>query len=157
EHGDGRVRSPLLERFYGPRIIGAFAQIKRLFDPAGLLNPGNIVGAGPIESLTQRTRVRPAPGGSLVDALPVETYFDYSDQHGLRGAVEMCNGAGVCRKKSGGVMCPSYMGTLDERHSTRGRGNALRLAVTGQLGGLSEATAEGGSRDGRTADGPENR
>jgi FAD/FMN-containing dehydrogenase/Fe-S oxidoreductase len=147
EHGDGRVRSPLLERFYGTQIMEAFAQIKRLFDPAGLLNPGNIVPVGgvagilPIESIAHRTRVRPTPGGPLVDTPETETYFDYTDQHGLRSAVEMCNGAGVCRKKSGGVMCPSYMGTLDERHSTRGRGNALRLAITGQ--GMAAGSGDG--------------
>lgn len=132
EHGDGRVRGPLLERFYGPELMSAFAQVKAAFDPKGLLNPGNIVGAPTsIETITQSTRIR--PHAQNVDVLPVATYFDYEDQHGFRGAVEMCNGAGVCRKKSGGVMCPSYMATLDERHSTRGRGNALRLATTGQL------------------------
>ena len=132
EHGDGRVRGPLLERFYGPQLMSAFARVKAAFDPKGLLNPGNIVGAPTaIESITQHTRIRPQ--GRDVDVVPVPTYFDYADQHGLRGAVEMCNGSGVCRKRSGGVMCPSYMATLDERHSTRGRGNALRLATTGQL------------------------
>jgi Fe-S oxidoreductase len=132
EHGDGRVRGPLLERFYGPEVMQAFARVKAVFDPKGLLNPGNIVGAPTaIETITHATRIRPE--GNDVDVLPVATYFDYEDQHGFRGAVEMCNGAGVCRKKSGGVMCPSYMATLDERHSTRGRGNALRLATTGQL------------------------
>lgn len=132
EHGDGRVRGPLLERFYGPELMAAFARVKAVFDPEGLLNPGNIVGArGSIETITQKTRIRPEDGN--VDVQPVVAYFDYADQHGFRGAVEMCNGAGVCRKKSGGVMCPSYMATLDERHSTRGRGNALRLATTGQL------------------------
>lgn len=132
EHGDGRVRGPLLERFYGPDIMRAFAEVKAAFDPKGLLNPGNIVGAAShIESITQNTRI--SPHRTKVDVPPVPTYFDYEDQHGFRGAVEMCNGAGVCRKKSGGVMCPSYMATLDERHSTRGRGNALRLATTGQL------------------------
>ncbi len=132
EHGDGRVRGPLLERYYGPELMAAFARVKAVFDPKGLLNPGNIVGAPTaIETITQETRIRPE--GNNVDVLPVATYFDYEDQHGFRGAVEMCNGAGVCRKKSGGVMCPSYMATLDERHSTRGRGNALRLATTGQL------------------------
>jgi len=132
EHGDGRVRGPLLERFYGRELMAAFAQVKAAFDPAGLLNPGVIVG-GPadIDSITQRTRIR--PDDDQVQAPDTPTYYRYDDQHGLRGAVEMCNGAGVCRKRDGGVMCPSYMATLDERHSTRGRGNALRLAVTGQL------------------------
>ncbi|MEN0019436.1 MAG: FAD-linked oxidase C-terminal domain-containing protein [Planctomycetota bacterium] len=134
EHGDGRLRSPLLERFFGPELIEAFREIKAIFDPQGLLNPGNVVhpaGQRPIESMTESMRVNPV--GPDVVVPTVDTYFDYSDQHGFDGAVEMCNGAGVCRKKQGGTMCPSYMGTLDERHSTRGRGNALRLAITGQI------------------------
>lgn len=132
EHGDGRVRGPLLERHFGPELMRAFRQIKAIFDPRNLLNPGNIVEPGAVESITER--VRTAPRGEPVAAPDVDTYFDFSDQHGLLGAAEMCNGAGVCRKKTGATMCPSYMGTLDERHSTRGRGNALRLAITGQLG-----------------------
>ncbi len=132
EHGDGRIRGPLLERFYGPELMNAFREVKALFDPHHLLNPGNIVQPGPVESITQRLRVQPA---SRPVHIPegVSTFFDYADTHGLDGAVEMCNGAGVCRKRQGGTMCPSYQATLDERHSTRGRGNALRLAITGQL------------------------
>jgi Fe-S oxidoreductase len=133
EHGDGRVRGPLLERYYGPELMRAFRRIKAIFDPRNLLNPGNVVEPGPVASIVETLRVKPGP--AFVDVRGVETFFDYSDQHGFRGAVEMCNGAGVCRKKSGGTMCPSYMATLDERHSTRGRGNALRLAITGQLWG----------------------
>jgi FAD/FMN-containing dehydrogenase/Fe-S oxidoreductase len=133
EHGDGKVRGPLLERFFGPELLAAFAEVKRIFDPAGLLNPGNIVGAGPVESLTERLRVRPR--GADVRVPDVETFFDYADQHGFEGAVEMCNGAGVCRRMTGGTMCPSYRATRDERHATRGRGNALRLAITGQGAG----------------------
>jgi FAD/FMN-containing dehydrogenase/Fe-S oxidoreductase len=138
EHGDGRIRGPLLERFFGPELLAAFREVKEIFDPRGILNPGNIVGAGPVESITDHLRVKPADREIVVPA--VETYFDYEDQHGFAGAVEMCNGAGFCRKTSGGTMCPSYRATLDERHSTRGRGNALRLAITGQLnsGGSSE-------------------
>jgi len=139
EHGDGRVRTPLLERYYGRELMGAFREVKRVFDPHNLLNPGNIVDLTgndprPIESITERMRVMPDPDGPRrpVPIPAVPTYFDYTDQHGFDGAVEMCNGAGVCRKKQGGTMCPSYMATLDERHSTRGRGNALRLAITGQ-------------------------
>lgn len=130
EHGDGRVRGPLLERFYGPELMGAMREIKAIFDPRNLLNPGNIVEPRPIESIASRLRIEPEGKPAVVP--PVDTFFDYSDQHGFGGAVEMCNGSGVCRKKAGGTMCPSYMGTLDERHSTRGRGNALRLAITGQ-------------------------
>ena len=134
EHGDGRVRGPLLERFFGPELMGAFREIKSLFDPHGLLNPGNIVGASDVESITQRTRIDPegaAVGQPHVPA--VDTCYDYSDQTDFAHAVEMCNGSGVCRKTSGGTMCPSYRATLDERHSTRGRANALRLAISGQL------------------------
>jgi FAD/FMN-containing dehydrogenase/Fe-S oxidoreductase len=139
EHGDGKVRSPLLERFYGPELMRAFREVKTLFDPRNLFNPGNMVEPlgvephpRPIESISERMRLNPL--GPEVRVPPVYTYFDYGDQHGFAGAVEMCNGAGVCRKRSGGTMCPSYHATLDERHATRGRGNALRLAITGQLG-----------------------
>lgn len=147
EHGDGRIRGPLLERFFGPELMGAFREVKRIFDPANLLNPGMVVpepgSARPIEAITSNLRVMPAEVGEayapvkperpLAGVPGVETYFTYDDQHGFDGAVEMCNGAGVCRKKQGGTMCPSYMASLDERHVTRGRGNALRLAITGQL------------------------
>ncbi|MCL4219801.1 MAG: FAD-binding protein [Phycisphaerales bacterium] len=133
EHGDGRVRGPLLERYFGPELMLAFREIKGIFDPRNLLNPGNIVEPGPIESITAHLRVRPEEHEVRVPA--VETFYRYEDQHGFDAALETCNGAGVCRKKSGGTMCPSYQGTLDERHSTRGRGNALRLAITGQFSG----------------------
>ncbi|MDX2018252.1 MAG: FAD-linked oxidase C-terminal domain-containing protein [Planctomycetota bacterium] len=143
EHGDGRVRGPLLERFYGAELMNAMREVKAAFDPQGLFNPGNIVEPRAIETITQRLRIEPFPPGEkpaegrrLPEFPKVQTYFDYADQHGFDGAVEMCNGAGVCRKKQGGTMCPSYQATLDERHSTRGRGNALRLAITGQF--LSE-------------------
>ncbi len=129
EHGDGRARSHLLERFYGPEICGAFARIKALFDPRGLFNPGIIVDA---PSMTESLRVRPRE--KLITVPAVDTAFRYDRQHGFAEAVTACNGAGVCRKRQGGTMCPSYRATLDERHSTRGRGNALRLAISGQFG-----------------------
>lgn len=132
EHGDGRVRGPFLERMFGRELMGAFREIKTIFDPKNLLNPGNIVEAGGIESITTSLRVLPEREPIVVP--DVETFFEYSDSHGFADAVERCNGAGVCRKKQGGTMCPSFMATLDERHSTRGRGNALRLAITGQFG-----------------------
>lgn len=134
EHGDGRVRGPMLERFYGPELMQAFREVKVLFDPKGLLNPGNIVQPGSVDSILERTRMEPRP--ARVASVPdVRTYFTYEDHEDFGHAVERCNGAGVCRKQSGGTMCPSYRGTMDERHSTRGRGNALRLAITGQQGG----------------------
>jgi len=133
EHGDGRIRGPFLRRFFGPELMTAFAQVKAAFDPKGLLNPGNIVAPGDIASIVERTRIAPLPGQHPHPHVPaVSTFFDYADQDGFGHAIEMCNGAGVCRKTAGGTMCPSYRATLDERHSTRGRGNALRMAITGQ-------------------------
>jgi len=127
EHGDGRARGPLLEAFYGPQLMQAFAEVKRVFDPVGILNPGMIVSTASLGGITDNLRIAAETKG-LADA---ETYFDYSDQEGFRSAVEQCNGAGFCRKTAGGTMCPSYRATLDERHSTRGRGNALRMAIVG--------------------------
>lgn len=139
EHGDGRVRGPLLERYFGPELMGAFREVKALFDPHNLLNPGNIVAPGDVPTIHERTRPRPL--GADLHAPEIDTFFDYTQESGFDHAVELCNGSGVCRKKSGGTMCPSYMATLDERHSTRGRGNALRLAITGQTGGTPGAPA----------------
>lgn len=136
EHGDGRVRGPLLERYFGPELMDAFREVKALFDPKNLMNPGNIVDPKGIETIHEHLRTR--PHGENLCYEPIDTYFDYSAEHGFDHAVELCNGAGVCRKKQGGTMCPSYRGTLDERHSTRGRGNALRLAISGQLSDRKE-------------------
>ena len=141
EHGDGRARGPVLERFMGAELMEAHRAIKRVFDPHGLMNPGNIVSPGSIESISQRTRVRPGSTNLTIEG--VDTGMRFESEGGFDHAVEMCNGAGVCRKKAIGVMCPSYQGTLDERHSTRGRGNALRLAITGQ----SRFGVDGGAAD----------
>jgi Fe-S oxidoreductase len=129
EHGDGIVRSEFHERMFGPRMVRAFEQVKDLFDPTGLLNPGKIVRA---PKMDDRSLFRYPPEYAQV---PLETVFDWSDwPDGLHGAVEMCNNNGACRKLSGGVMCPSYRATRNERDVTRGRANSLRLALTGQLG-----------------------
>lgn len=130
EHGDGRVRSPLLERFYSSDIINAFRKIKQIFDPDNLLNPGNIVNPEPMDT---HLRVLPQPD-SPVKTPEINSYFHYPNhENNYFNAVEECNGAGVCRKKSDGIMCPSYRATSDERHSTRGRANALRLTLSSQL------------------------
>jgi FAD/FMN-containing dehydrogenase/Fe-S oxidoreductase len=125
EHGDGRARSPFLERLYGPRLFQAFRELKRAFDPHNLMNPGNIV-ASP--GLTEHLRYGP----QYATWAPA-TLLDFSGQGGFAAAVEMCNGVGVCRKKLEGTMCPSYMATRDEEHSTRGRANALRAVLAGQV------------------------
>lgn len=126
EHGDGLVRSSFMRKMFGPVIYDAFRTIKRTFDPNGILNPGKIVDSPPIE---QNLRY-----GASYRAVKPATYFDYSEYGGMSGAVEMCSGVGACRKKLEGTMCPSYMVTRDEKHTTRGRANVLRLAMSGKLG-----------------------
>ena len=132
EHGDGRVRSPLLGEYFGEVICNALRAVKSAFDPRGVLNPGNIVVTGPAEKIIANLRV--APQGASAQGPIVDTFFSYKREEGFDHAIESCNGAGLCRRTEGGTsMCPSYRVLKDERHSTRGRGNALRLAVTGQL------------------------
>jgi FAD/FMN-containing dehydrogenase/Fe-S oxidoreductase len=126
EHGDGLVRSPFMEKMFGPVLYEAFRTVKRTFDPAGIFNPGKIVDAPP---MTTNLRY----GAGYVTPRPA-TWFDYSEHGGMAGAVEMCSGLGVCRKTLEGTMCPSYMVTRQETHTTRGRANVLRLAMAGRLG-----------------------
>jgi Fe-S oxidoreductase len=126
EHGDGLVRSPFQEKMFGPVLYGAFREIKRTFDPDGVLNPGKIVDSPP---LTDNLKF-----GAQYLTRDVETQFDFSDYGGLSRAAEQCGGIGECRKSLTGTMCPSYMVTRDEAHSTRGRANLLRMAISGQLG-----------------------
>ena len=132
EHGDGLVRGAFNERMFGSELYQAFRDVKRTFDPNGQFNPGRIVDTPPI---TSHLRF----GAGYQTPSPV-TFFDYSEHGGFGRAVEMCSGVGLCRKTREGTMCPSYMVTKDESHSTRGRANVLRLAMTGQMGeaGLSD-------------------
>ncbi len=131
EHGDGLARSCWNERVFGSTLYNAFREIKRAFDPEGLMNPGKIVDA---PMMTENLRFGPE-----YRAQEPRTHFDFSADGGFHRAVEMCNGVGACRKKLQGTMCPSYMATLDEAHSTRGRANALRAAISGGLqGGLAD-------------------
>ncbi len=127
EHGDGLVRSAFNERFFGSRLYQAFKEVKRLFDPENRMNPGKIVDALPID---QNLRY----GDSYTDQ-DIQTEFHYRPENGFRQSVHMCTGVGECRKVLGGTMCPSYKATRDEEQSTRGRANALRLAMSGQLDG----------------------
>ena len=134
EHGDGRVRTPLLSRVLGPEIASALRQVKNIFDPKGLLNPGNLVDNDDPAMMTTHLRARP-DDAHFVAAPQIPTFYRYEREEGLLHALEQCNGAGLCRRLTeGATMCPSYRALRDERHSTRGRANALRLAVTGQFG-----------------------
>lgn len=126
EHGDGLVRGPFMERMFGRTLYDAFRTIKQTFDPDGLFNPGKIVNTPPIT-----TNLRYGPRYQTPNP---DTVFDHSVHGGFGRAVEMCSGIGACRKTLTGTMCPSYMVTRDEAHSTRGRANTLRLAMTGALG-----------------------
>jgi len=129
EHGDGLVRGEYIERFFGPQVYGAFRQIKTLFDPENLLNPGKIIDVPP---MTENLRYGAAGYEKRIAEVPAN--YHYRDQGGFTLAVEQCNGLGACRKTETGTMCPSYMATRDEEAVTRGRANALRLAMSGQLG-----------------------
>lgn len=149
EHGDGLCRSEWVAWQFGPRLTQAFEDIKALFDPAGLLNPGKIVRP---PKMDERALFRFAPGYAV---RPLATALDWSRWNvhndpatealtapgtggdpagGFGKAVEMCNNNGHCRKFDAGTMCPSFRVTRDEAHSTRGRVNTLRLALSGQLG-----------------------
>jgi Fe-S oxidoreductase len=132
EHGDGIVRSEFHEKMFGPELVRAFEEVKRSFDPDDRFNPGKIVHAPKFDD---RTLFRYGPD---YHAEKIDTRLDWSAYPGagggFQGAVEMCNNNGACRALAGGVMCPSYRVTRDERDVTRGRANTLRLAITGQLG-----------------------
>lgn len=125
EHGDGLARSYLHPRLFGPELYGAMRQVKEVFDPDSLMNPGKIIDAPPS---TENLRF-----GEAYETLQLRTVFDWSSDFGYAGAVEMCNGAGVCRKLGAGTMCPSYIATKDEKDTTRGRANALRNAMAGRI------------------------
>ena len=125
EHGDGLVRSPYNEKMFGSRIYDAFRDVKRAFDPHGIMNPGKIVDSPP---MTDSLRINPQ-----YKPIELQTGFAYTEEGSFAHAIEMCNGQGACRKVLGGTMCPSFMATRDEEHSTRGRANALRGAMSGAL------------------------
>ncbi|MCC6775487.1 MAG: FAD-binding protein [Hyphomicrobiales bacterium] len=132
EHGDGIVRSEFHERMFGSRLVLAFEHVKDSFDPNGFYNPGKIVRA---PCFDDRRLLRYAPEYQVTD---LKARLDWSAYPGagggLQGAIEMCNNNGACRALAGGVMCPSYRVSRDERDVTRGRANTLRLAISGQLG-----------------------
>ncbi|MFQ5922661.1 MAG: FAD-binding and (Fe-S)-binding domain-containing protein [Anaerolineales bacterium] len=128
EHGDGLSHTEYNERLFGTELMQAFGEIKQAFDPAGILNPGKVV--EPMEGGARiDTNLRYGPSYATLEP---ETVFAFRKESGFARAVEACTGVGICRKADG-VMCPSFQATLDETHSTRGRANALRAAISGRL------------------------
>lgn len=125
EHGDGLVRSAYNKRFFGDTLYNAFMDIKKCFDPKNLMNPGKIIEAQTIEHNLRY-------GTSYKDE-DVKTEYGYEAEGGFAASVHMCTGVGECRKVLGGTMCPSFKATRDEEHSTRGRANALRMAMSNQF------------------------
>ncbi len=125
EHGDGLVRSMWNEKVFGSRLYNAFRDVKRSFDPTGIMNPGKIVDS---QRIVENLRYGPA-----YTSLTPTTKLSFASEGGFNRAVEMCNGVGLCRRTLDGTMCPSYMATREEEHSTRGRANALRAAISGLL------------------------
>lgn len=127
EHGDGIVRGGFNRSFFGDEIYDAFARTKHLFDPLNLMNPGKVIDTPPVLSNLRY--------GRSYNPKPTLERYRYPKDGSMLAAAEKCSGLGACRKTLEGTMCPSYMATRDELHSTRGRSNALRLALSGQLEG----------------------
>jgi FAD/FMN-containing dehydrogenase/Fe-S oxidoreductase len=128
EHGDGLARSVWNRKLFGDEVYGAFEEVKNLFDPTHRMNPGKVIAT---QEIAENFRISP----TYHAVEPEVTELDFSAQGGFARATEMCSGVGACRKVGTGTMCPSYMITRDEEHSTRGRANALRLVMSGELSG----------------------
>jgi len=123
EHGDGRLRAEMIPFMYGDKIYNFFKEIKSTFDPWNIFNPGKIVNAPQMN-----TFLRINPGNQRI---PINTYFNFDDYGGIERFAEKCNGSGDCRKPQelGGMMCPSFKATRNEKDSTRARANMLREMI----------------------------
>ena len=137
EHGDGLARSELLPMMFRPDLIDAFREFKRVFDPNSMMNPGVIVDPHPLDSHLKL--------GANYKPREIATHFNFSAEGGLAGAALKCVGIGKCRKTEAGTMCPSYMATREEIHSTRGRARILFEALTTDL--LPEGFADAALKD----------
>jgi FAD/FMN-containing dehydrogenase/Fe-S oxidoreductase len=126
EHGDGQSRAWALEKMYGPELVAAFGEFRRIWDPEGGLNPGKVI--DPFEP-TQNLKL-----GTDYNPPKLDTRFNFPDDGGhFAHAALRCVGAGKCRDSSSGTMCPSYQVTLDEEHTTRGRARVLFEMVRGEV------------------------
>ncbi len=141
EHGDGQSRAALLPKMFGPRLMEAFVRFKQLWDPEGRMNPGKLVDARGVYAPTENIRA----GEGYVSARP-KTWFQFPEDGGSFGEATLrCVGVGACRKEHAGTMCPSYMATGEERHSTRGRAHLLWELMQGDVlgeGWASESVKE---------------
>jgi len=124
EHGDGRLRGEFIPFMLGEKVYEMLKELKNAFDPENIFNPGKIINTPPMDS-----SLRYIPGA---ETLNLNSYFDYKIEQGMARAIEKCNGSADCRKSEiiGGTMCPSFMATREEIHSTRGRANVLRELIT---------------------------
>ena len=124
EHGDGRARSEFIADVIGRENYELLREVKKLWDPAGIFNPGNITDPVPMDADLRYSAGQPP--------FAHETFLDFSGKGNMLAAAEACNGSGDCRKPiaAGGTMCPSYRATRDEKDSTRGRANVLREVLT---------------------------
>ncbi|MEW6473806.1 MAG: FAD-linked oxidase C-terminal domain-containing protein [Actinomycetota bacterium] len=133
EHGDGQARAEFLPKMFGPELVEAFARFKAIWDPDGRMNPHKVVDPYRVDE-----DLRLGPG---YDPKPVRTYFQFPDDDGdFSRATQRCVGVGKCRRTDGGIMCPSYMVTREEEHSTRGRAHLLfdMLSGRGPVGGFRD-------------------
>ena len=126
EHGDGRNRGHRLKDFFGAEVYQCLLDVKNIFDPKHLMNPGIIIDVPPMD---QHLRY-----GAAYQDKKNNFVYHYRKDHSFEGLVHNCSGVGACRNHIGGTMCPSFKATSDEEASTRGRANALRLAISGQMG-----------------------
>jgi FAD/FMN-containing dehydrogenase/Fe-S oxidoreductase len=129
EHGDGQARAALLPKMFGPELMGAFARFKALWDPLNRMNPGKLIDPVAVYDPVDNLRI----GAGYVSA-PAKTWFQYpGDQGSFSDATTRCVGVGACRKVDHGTMCPSYMATREEKHSTRGRAHLLWEMMQGDV------------------------
>ncbi len=142
EHGDGQARAELLPKMFGPELVEAFREFKRIWDPDGLMNPGKVVDPNPIVANLRLEGGLPGPpGGATVFRFP-------QDGGDFSRATLRCVGVGKCRRDDGDTMCPSFRATGEERHSTRGRARLLFEMLRGEVvrGGWESDGGQGGAR-----------
>jgi FAD/FMN-containing dehydrogenase/Fe-S oxidoreductase len=129
EHGDGQARAALLPKMFGPELMQAFADFKALWDPTNRMNPGKLIDPIAVYDPTENQRI-----GVGYQSAKVKTWFQYAaDDGSFSEATTRCVGVGTCRKEDHGTMCPSYMATREEKHSTRGRAHLLWEMLQGNI------------------------